>query len=69
MRIVYTQHANERLRQRGFLESDIEYLIRHPMIELKTYDDKRIAIGFINNRKVRIIFMHTENYIKVITVI
>lgn len=69
MDIVYSDHAKKRMKQRGMEEWEIEHLLKHPVYTKRTYEGKIEAIGGIRNRKVKIVFIREENYIKIVTVI
>ena len=69
MDIVYSDHAKKRMRQRGIDEWEIEHLLKYPAYTKRGYEGKIEAVGEIRNRKVKIVFIREENYIKIITVI
>jgi len=69
MEIVYSNHAKRRMKERGFEEWEIEHLLKHPSYIKKSSEGKKEFAGEIRNRKVKIISIQEENYIKIITVI
>ncbi|MEK6824195.1 MAG: DUF4258 domain-containing protein [Nanoarchaeota archaeon] len=69
MKIVYSDHAKKRMKQRGIEEWEIEHLLKYPSYTKKTFEGIMEAIGEIRNRKVKIVFIKEENYIKIVTVI
>ena len=69
MKIIYSDHAKKRMKQRGIEEWEIEHLIKHPSYIRKTFEERKEAIGEIRNREVKIVFINEENYIKIITII
>ena len=69
MKIIYSDHAKKRMKQRGIEEWEIEHLIKHPSYIRKTFEERKEAIGEIRNRKIKIVFINEENYIKIITII
>ena len=69
MNIIYSNHAEKRMKQRGIEEWEIEHLLKSPSYVKKTFEGRREAIGEIRNRKVKIVFIKEEKYIKIITVI
>lgn len=69
MKIVYSDHARRRMKQRGIEEWEVEHILKHPHYIKKSFDEKREAVGELRNRYIKIVFLKEENYIKVITVI
>ncbi|MEA3329703.1 MAG: DUF4258 domain-containing protein [Nanoarchaeota archaeon] len=68
MDIVYSNHAEKRLKQRGIEEWEIEHILKYPSYIRKSFEGRKEAVGEIRNRKVKIIFIEIENYIRVIGV-
>ena len=69
MNLVYSNHAKKRMKQRGIEDWEIEHLIKYPSYIRKTFEGRREAVGEIRNRKIKIVFIMEENYIKIITII
>ncbi len=69
MNIKYPKHAKKRMKQRGIEEWEVEHLIKYPSYVKKTFEERKEAIGEIRDRKVKIVFIEMENYIRIITVI
>ncbi len=69
MKIIYSNHAKKRVKQRGIEEWEIEHLLKHPSHTKKTVEGKIEVVGEVKNRLVKVIFIKGENYIKIITVI
>jgi len=68
MNVVFSAHAKKRIRERGIGNWEIEHLLKHPSYIKKSFDERRIAVGEIKNRKLKIIYAEEESYIKVISV-
>ena len=68
MKIVYSEHAEKRMKQRGITELEIEHILEYPAYIKKSFEGTKEAVGEINNRFIKIKFIEMENYIKVITV-
>ena len=68
MKIIYSCHAQKRIRERGIEEWEIEYLLDHPSYIKKSFDGRKIAVGEIKGRKLKIIYTEKEMYIKVVSV-
>ncbi len=68
MKIVYSEHARKRMKQRGISELEIEHIIDYPSYTKKSFENTKEAVGEVNNRLIKIKFIEIENYIKVITV-
>ncbi len=69
MKIIYSDHAKKRIKERGIEDFEIEYVLKHPSYIKKSFDERKIAVGEIKNRKLGIIYFEEESYIKVISVI
>lgn len=68
MKIVYSEHAIKRMKQRGITELEVEHILRYPSYIKKSFEETKEAVGKVNNRLIKIKFIEIENYIKVITV-
>ena len=68
MKILFTDHAKKRIKERGIEDWEIEHLLKHPSYIKKSFDERRIAVGEIKNRKLKIVYTEEESYIKVISV-
>ena len=68
MKIVCSNHARKRIKERDIEEWEIEHLLKHPSYIKKSFDGRKIAVGEIKNRKLKIIYTEEEIYIKVISV-
>ena len=69
MEIIYSDHAEKRMKQRGVTELEIEHVLKYPSYIKKSFEGTKEAVGEVNNRIIKIKFIEIENYIKVITVI
>ncbi|MEK6844620.1 MAG: DUF4258 domain-containing protein [Nanoarchaeota archaeon] len=68
MNIIYSYHAKKRMKERGIEHWEIENILKHPSYIKKSFEGRRMAIGEIKNRKLKIIYIKEESYIKVISV-
>ena len=68
MKIIYSDHARKRIRERGIEEWEIEHVLKYPSYIKKSFEERKIAVGEIKNRKLGIIYLEEESYIKVISV-
>ena len=68
MKIIYSYHAEERMRQRGINELEAGEILKHPFYIKKSFEGTKEAVGKIENRVIKIKFIEMENYIKIITV-
>lgn len=68
MKIIYSDHAKKRMKQRGITELEIEHVLKYPSYIKKSFEGTKEAFGEINNRAIKIKFIKIENYIKIITV-
>ena len=69
MNIIYSDHARKRMKQRGITELHVEQILQHPSYVKKSFEERKEAVGTVENRIVKVIFIETESYIKVITLI
>ncbi|MBI3032889.1 DUF4258 domain-containing protein [Candidatus Woesearchaeota archaeon] len=69
MKIIYSDHAIRRLKQRGISILEIEYGLENPKKVRYLDDDKKQITTVINNRELIIIFVQKEKHIKIITVL
>jgi len=56
------------MKERGVEGWEVEHLLKHPVYIKKSFDGRKIAVGEIKDRTLKIIFIEEENYIKVISV-
>ena len=68
MKIVYSDHAEKRLRQRGITTLEIEHVLKYPTYVKKSYEGRKEAVGEVRNRAIKIAFEEKENYIRIISV-
>lgn len=68
MKIIYSDHAKKRMKERGIEDWEIEHIIKHPSYIKKSFEERRIAVGEIKNRKLKIIYSEEESYIKVVSI-
>lgn len=69
MKVIYSDHAKKRLRQRGITSLEVEFVLNHPKYIKKSFDGRKIAAGIVNNRNIKVVFTERKNYITVITII
>jgi len=69
MEIIYSEHAKKRLKQMGITELEVEHVLERPIYVKRSFEERKEAVGEIKNRTIKIIFIETENYIRIITVI
>ena len=69
MKIVYSDHAKKRMKQRGITALEIESILSAPTYTKKTFEGKKEAVGMIRNKTIKIIFYEEESYIKIITLL
>lgn len=69
MRIVYSDHALKRLKQRGITPDHVEYVLQHPTYVKKSFEGRKEAVGTVENRFIKVVYIQAENYLKIITII
>ena len=68
MKIIYSELASKRMKQRGITELEIEHVLNHPYYIKKSFEGTKEAVGKVENRLIKIKFIEIENYIKIITI-
>lgn len=68
MKIVYSDHAQQRMKQRGITSLEIEFVLNHPDYIKKSCDVKE-AVGHVKDKYIKIAFEEMENYIRVISIL
>ncbi|MDP2946800.1 MAG: DUF4258 domain-containing protein [Nanoarchaeota archaeon] len=68
MEIIYSYHSKKRLKQRGITELDVQHVLKYPIYTKKSFEERKEAVGEINNKRIKVIFIEKENYIKIITI-
>lgn len=56
------------MKQRGITQQEVEFILKYPKYVKNSFEQRKEAIGEINNRVIRIKFIETENYKRIITV-
>jgi len=69
MKIDYSDHAEKRIKQRGITKLEIEHILKYPTYIKKSFEGTKEASGEFKNRIIKIKFIETENYIRIITII
>ncbi len=69
MKLIYSEHAKKRMRQRGITELEIEHILAFPVYIRKSFDERKEAVGEVKRRLIKVEFIEVENYIRIITVI
>lgn len=68
MKLIYSDHAIKRMKQRGITELELEHVLEYPMYVKKTFEGRKEAVGMINSRMIKIVYFEIENYLKIITI-
>ncbi len=69
MKLIYSEHAIRRMKQRGITEMEIEYVLDYPTYVKKTFEGRKEAMGIVKSRIIKVVFFEIENYLKIITII
>jgi hypothetical protein len=68
VKIVYTQHAKDRMLERGIKKEWIEEAIKNPDEIKKGRENKRIVVKAINKKKINVVYaVENESYIVITT--
>lgn len=65
--IDFSDHAEERRKQRGLTRQEIELVLENPEYT-KILEDRKIAVKEVKGRIVTVVYTEEENYIRVITI-
>lgn len=57
------------MKQRGITELHVKHILNHPVYIKKSFEGRKEAFGNVEGRDLKIVFIETENYIKIITLI
>lgn len=70
MDLVYSEHAKQRMRQRGITHLHVIHILQFPECTIKnTKQGVTTVIGTVQARRMRIIYTEQEKYLKIITII
>ena len=69
MEIIYSSHAEKRMKQRGITKQEVEHIIEYHSYIKKSFEGTKEVLGTVRNRIIKIKFIEKENYIKIITII
>lgn len=69
MILFYSFHARQRLKQRGITPLEVRYVLNYPKYIQRSYEGRMIAVGEVQNREIRVIYIERENFIKIITIL
>jgi len=69
MDIIYSNHALRRLKQRGITQIEIEHILNYPYYIKKMFKKRKSAVGEVNKRIIKVVYIEKKNYINIITVI
>ena len=56
------------MKQRGITELEVIHALEHAIYIKKSFDGTKEAVGEVKNRKIKVEFIETESYIRIITV-
>ncbi len=54
MKVVYSNHAKKRIKQRGITTLEIEHILKHPDYIKRSFEGRKEALGTVRNREVKI---------------
>ena len=69
MRIIYSNHAIRRMKQRSISKLQVEFILSHPKYVMRSYEGIKVATGFFDKRRIKVVYLRLEKYLKVITVV
>lgn len=56
------------MKQRGITSLEVIEVLQYPSKVERSYDEKLIAKGKVNNRELNVVFVRRKRYLKIITV-
>ena len=56
------------MKQRGITHLEIAHILQFPVYIKNSIDGTKEAVGIIQNRRIKVVFISITNYIKIITV-
>ena len=57
IKIIFSDHALKRMKERGIENWEIEHLIKYPEYIKKSFEGRKEAVGNIKNRIIKIEFI------------
>jgi len=54
---------------KGITKQEVEHILKRPSYVKKSFENRKEAVGEIKNRTIKVKFVETKNYIKIITII
>ena len=64
--IRYTKHAIQRKLERNIADEQIKQTLEYPDYT-KTYEERKIAVKYIEGKTITVVFIEEKTYIKIIT--
>jgi hypothetical protein len=68
MDVYLSEHAEKRIKQRGITKLEIFHILQFPVYIKKIHEGRKEAVGIVNKRRIKVIFIQKRKYIKIITV-
>lgn len=57
------------MKERGIEQWEVEHVLEFPTYVKKSFGNRKEVIGNLKSKKIKVVFIELENYIKIITVI
>ena len=67
MKILYSPHAEKRMKQRSVSKEQVEDIVEFPNYTIKRGKEIE-AYKKVDNKMIKVVYFKGENYIKIITV-
>lgn len=67
-RVIFSDHAEKRRRQRGFTSIEIEFVIERPQYKKKRLDGRIEVFGVVKSRQIKVIYEEKESYLKIVSI-
>ena len=68
MKIVYSDHAIKRMKQRGITLPEIQHILLYPSYTAKSIEGRKVAVETVQNRMIKVVCFETKKYKKIISI-
>jgi len=68
MKLIYSDHAKKRMKQRGITELEVEHVIKYPTYTKKSFEGRKESVGKVRDKTIKIAYFEEENFINVVSV-
>ena len=56
MKLIYSEHALKRMKQRGITSIEVEFILQHPDYVKKSFEGRKEAVGHLKGRIIKVVY-------------